>query len=201
MSIAALADDCIAAAVDHLLDEHLRSGGQLPWTEADFESLRAHVKKASPTLAREALVQATATVAATGEVHAKLAALRAATLQPSVDDANQHLGRLVRPGFVFNTGITKLPEIVRYVRAISARLDGLAGTVERDRRRMDEVVPIEARYSALLDRIPASEMTPAIAALAWELEELRVSVFAQSVGARGQVSAKRISTALQRLGA
>ena len=43
-------------------------------------------------------------------------------------------------------------------------------------------------------------MTPGIAALAWELEELRVSVFAQAVGARGQVSVKRISTALQRLG-
>jgi ATP-dependent helicase HrpA len=200
MSIAALADDCIAAAVDHLLDEHLRTGGQLPWAEADFELLRQHVKKASPALARDALVQATAAVAATGAVHSKLAALRAGTLQRSVDDANQHLGRLVRPGFVFNTGITQLPEIERYVRAISARLDGLAGTVERDRRRMDEVVPIEARYSALLDRIPASEMTPAIAALAWELEELRVSVFAQAVGVRGQVSVKRIHTALQRLG-
>ncbi|MFT4774833.1 MAG: ATP-dependent helicase HrpA, partial [Ilumatobacter sp.] len=201
MSIAALADDCIAAAVDHLLDEHLRTGGQLPWAEADFELLRQHVKKASPALARDALVQATAAVAVTGAVHSKLAALRAGTLQRSVDDANQHLGRLVRPGFVFNTGITRLPEIERYVRAISARLDGLAGTIERDRRRMDEVVPIEARYSALLDRIPASEMTPAIAALAWELEELRVSVFAQAVGARGQVSVKRIHTALQRLGA
>ena len=200
MSIAVLADDCIAAAVDYLLDEHLRSGGQLPWAEADFESLREHVKKASPALARNALVQATAAVAATGAVYAKLAALRAGTLQPSVDDAHQHLGRLVRPGFVFNTGIQQLPEIERYVRAILARLDGLAGTVERDRRRMVEVVAIEARYSALLERMPASEMTPAIAALAWELEELRVSVFAQAVGARGQVSVKRISTTLQRLG-
>ena len=114
--------------------------------DTKVERKREHVKKASPALARNALVQATAAVAATGAVYAKLAALRAGTLQPSVDDAHQHLGRLVRPGFVFNTGIQQLPEIERYVRAILARLDGLAGTVERDRRRMVEVVAIEARY-------------------------------------------------------
>jgi len=200
VSVAALADDCIAAAVDHLLEDHLARGGTLPWSEVEFEELRAQVARDVPTLARDALVQATAAVAATGSVHAKLASLRAAALQPSVDDANLHLGRLVRPGFVFHTGLRQLPEIERYVRSIDHRLDNLAGGVERDRRRIAEVAPLEARYAALLDRLPASEVTSEVAAVAWQLEELRVSVFAQPLGAKGQPSPTKLARSLDGLG-
>jgi len=200
VSVAALADDCIAAAVDHLLEDHLARGGTLPWSEVEFEALRAQVARDVPTLARDALVQATAAVAATGSVHAKLASLRAAALQPSVDDANLHLGRLVRPGFVFHTGLRQLPEIERYVRSIDHRLDNLAGGVERDRRRIAEVAPLEARYAALLDRLPASEVTSEVAAVAWQLEELRVSVFAQPLGAKGQPSPTKLARSLDGLG-
>ena len=56
--------------------------------------------------------------------------------------------------------------------------------------------PSKRAYHALLDRLPASEMTPEIAAIAWQLEELRVSVFAQPIGAKGQVSATKIQRAL-----
>ncbi len=196
MPIAALADDCIAAAVDHLLDAHLSGGGSLPWSADDFERLRRHVKEACPAVARDALVQATAAVAASGEVHRRLAALRADAMQTSVDDANVHLGRLVRPGFVFHTGIAQLPEIERYVRAIGYRLDHLAGAVERDLRRMAEVVPLEQRFASLLDRVPGNAMTTDIAAIAWQLEELRVATFAQPLGARGKPSPTKISRAL-----
>jgi len=199
VSVSTLADDCVAAAVDHLLEIHLTGGGSLPWNEADFDALRSVVKEQSPALARDALVQATAAVAATGPVYARLAKLRADALQPSVDDANLHLGRLLRPGFVFHTGLAQLPEIERYIRAVGHRLDGLAGGVDRDRRRMAEVRPLEARYAALLDRLPASDVTADVAAMAWQLEELRVSVFAQPVGARGQPSPTKLARSLDTL--
>jgi ATP-dependent helicase HrpA len=121
-------------------------------------------------------------------------------LQPSVEDANRHLGRLVRPGFVFHTGLAQLPEMERYVRAIAHRLDNLAGGVERDQRRMAEVAPLEARYSVLLERLPASDVTPEVAAVAWQLEELRVSVFAQPLGPKGQSSPTKLSRTLERFG-
>jgi ATP-dependent helicase HrpA len=200
VSVAGLADDCIAAAVDYLLEEHLARGGTLPWSKAEFEELRAQVEQDAPRLARDALVQAAAVAAATGPVHAKLASLRAAALQPSVDDANLHLGRLVRPGFVFHAGLDRLPEIERYIRSIDHRLDNLAGGVERDRRRMAEVVPLEARYAALLTRLPTSEVTSEVAAVAWQLEELRVSLFAQPLGAKGQPSPTKLSRSLDRFG-
>ncbi len=105
--------------------------------------------------------------------------MHADALRPSVDDANAHLGRLVRPGFVLASGIDRLDDIERYVRAITYRLEHLAGGAERDRRRMDEVVPLERRYAQLVDSLGPGNAPPGLADLAWQLEEFRVATFAQ----------------------
>ncbi len=200
VSVDALADDCRAAAVDRVLDAHLASGETLPWSADAYAALADLVRSDAPALARDALVQATAAIAATRPVYERLATLRAAALQPSVDDANAHVGRLVRPGFVFNTGLDHLGDIERYVRGVGHRLDNLAGAVERDRRRMAEVVPLEARYDSLVDHLSGAEMTTGVVALRWRLEELRVAVFAQSLGAIGNPSPTKLSRALDQLG-
>ena len=139
----ALIDDCIAAAVDEVMRHH----GALPWTRAEFDDLRAAVRREAPGLAGGALTRAVAVERAAAEASALLAKLHADALRPSVDDANAHLGRLVRPGFVLASGIDRLDDIERYVRAITYRLEHLAGGAERDRRRMQEVVPLERRYA------------------------------------------------------
>jgi ATP-dependent helicase HrpA len=197
ISIGVLANDCIACAVDELLLMH----ESLPWTASDFETLRAHVQQAAPALARTALAKAAPAVAAASRVQATRATMRAAAQQLSVNDANQHLGRLVRPGVVLATGGEHLGEIERYVTAIAYRLDHLAGEIERDRRRMAELLPLEQRYAALIDRLPPAGVTAEVRALAWQLEELRVSVFAQPVGVVGQVSLKRVGRTLADLNA
>ena len=85
----------------------------------------------------------------------------------SVDDANLHLGRLVRPGFVLSTGLDQLDEIERYVRAIEYRLDHLAGAVERDQRRMARGASARTALSSrFVDRLPAGAATPEVLAVA-----------------------------------
>ena len=192
----ALIDDCIAAAIDDVMRHH----GALPWTRADFDDLRAAVRREAPGLAGGALTRAVAVERAAAEASALLAKLHADALRPSVDDANAHLGRLVRPGFVLASGIDRLDDIERYVRAITYRLEHLAGGAERDRRRMQEVVPLEQRYTQLVDSLGAGNAPPGLADLAWQLEEFRVATFAQPLVVKrpGQpsVSAKRITAAL-----
>ena len=119
----------------------------------------------------------------------------------AVLDANAHLGRLVRPGFVLAAGVDRLGDVERYVAGVAHRLDHLAGAIERDRQRMAEVVPLEDRYAAYVDALPAGGATPELLELARRLEELRVSVFAQPIGADGPVSPKRVARALTALGA
>jgi ATP-dependent helicase HrpA len=86
--------------------------------------------------------------------------------------------------------------VARYARAITFRLDRLAEDVGRDRRRMDEVVPLEDDYATLVRRGATGHD---VVELGWRLEELRVSVFAQPVGAKGGVSATKVRRELAKL--
>jgi ATP-dependent helicase HrpA len=55
------------------------------------------------------------------------------------------------------------------------------------------VQELEREYEARLGSLPPGRPVPAaLREVPWLLEELRVSHFAQSLGTRGQVSAKRI---------
>ena len=70
----------------------------------------------------------------------------------------------------------------------------------------DEWQPAEAnellrlRRITLLRRTPATEITTELVDIGWMLEELRVSVFAQQVGAAKGVSPAKITKALQSFG-
>jgi ATP-dependent helicase HrpA len=113
-----------------------------------------------------------------------------------VADASAHLDRLVRPHFVIRAGATRLDDLSRYVRGIAYRLDRIADDVGRDRRRMDEVVPLEDEFAGLVRRGASGA---AAVELGWRLEELRVSVFAQPIGAKGSVSATKLRRELATL--
>ncbi len=194
-----LSGDCVAAAVDRVMSDD----GTLPFTEAEFDELRRAVRDAAPGLAANALHKAARVMAAATEASGRLARLRADALRASVDDANRHLGRLVHRGFVLGAGLDRLDDIDRYVRAITYRLDHLAGAQVADQRRMAEVVPLEQRFDSIVDAAGTAQLSAALVDLRWQLEELRVVSFAQPLAAKrpGQppVSAKRIAAALAAL--
>jgi ATP-dependent helicase HrpA len=195
-SLPDLIDDCRVAAVDRVMDEH----DELPWDTDAFHDLRREVRERAGGIAADALGAAADVLAVAGNIRERLDRPVALSLHDSYLDAGDHLERLVRPGFVIRAGTRRLPDLLRYLRGIEYRLDRLAGEVERDRRRMAEVAPLERRYADLL-RSAAREAVPAaLAELGWRLEELRVAVFAQPIGARGQVSVTRIGRALDTLG-
>ena len=61
---------------------------------------------------------------------------------------------------------------------------------------MRSVHALEAEHAALTDE---RGLTAELEELAWDLQELRVSLFAQSVGAARPISVKRVRTALESL--
>lgn len=184
-AIGELVQDSIEAAVDAILARH-----ELPWSDAEFGRIERAVRDDGPTLAADALAEAADIVAAAERVRRRLGALSAEALRPTVADAGAHLDRLVAPGFVRRAGTDRLPDLHRYVRGIEYRLDHLAGDVHRDHRRMAEVRPIEREYA---DAVAAlGRVTEPVREVAWLLEELRMSTFAQPVGVDGPVSVKRI---------
>jgi ATP-dependent helicase HrpA len=114
-------------------------------------------------------------------------ALAAPLREARLDVAGQ-IGGLVYEGFVSDTGVDRLADVERYLRGAAMRLDRLPAQVAVDADRMRVVHELEAQYRA----------TPgAPAEVRWLLQELRVSSFAQGLGVRGAVSAKRVRALLR----
>jgi len=109
-----------------------------------------------------------------------------------VADVETHLDRLLGPGFVSRAGTRRLPDVRRYVAGVAHRVEHLAGRLDRDRRAMDEIAPVEARLRSALAAVRVGAEPESLREAVWMMEELRIATFAQPVGARGGPSAKRL---------
>ena len=201
ITLGSLLRDTIAATADEVVRAHGDAAGHdgTFWTEAHFEDLLHFARGELKERASVALGRAGEVVVAAAQVRALLDSLVNPAVAPSVADAEEQFARLVRPGFVTTTGTHRLPDLVRYLTAIVRRLERVGEDPARDRRRIAEVKVVEDDYRKLLGALTASQITPKVVATGWLIEELRVSVFAQAVGAKGPVSAKRIRRAIDDL--
>jgi ATP-dependent helicase HrpA len=189
-SLTAVVEDAAAAAADALMDE---AGGPA-WDAAGFARLRDHVAGSLADRTVAIMRDVVAILAARADLHRRMESLVAPPLRDARQDVAEQLGHLVFAGFVTATGAARLPDIVRYLHAADRRLERLPDAVAVDRDRMHAVRALEAEqrerikaYVSLGRPVPA----PVVEA-GWLLQELRVSHFAQALGVRGPVSAKRI---------
>jgi ATP-dependent helicase HrpA len=190
-TVADVLEDCVTAAVDVLLAE---AGGPA-WDDEGFRSLAAAVKPRLVEVATDVTVQAAGILAVARSVEQRAADLTAEALQPALTDIAVQVARLVGPGFVAAAGAARLRDLRRYLRAVEHRLDRLATTWSKDRTLMQRVQAVEAAYDDLRARRDGPEVT----ALRWRIEELRVSLFAQSLGTAEPVSEPRLLREIARL--
>jgi ATP-dependent helicase HrpA len=186
--------DATTAALDALTAE---AGGPA-WDEAAFARLRRHVAGRLTAATAEVVRQTAAVLDAAREVRQRLGALTAEPFAEARRDVEAQVRRLVRPGFIARTGAARLPDVERYLRAAARRLERLPDAVAVDRDRMRAVRELEEAHRRRLEAWPRGRPLPAaLREVPWMLEELRVSQFAQGLGTRGPVSAKRIRRALE----
>jgi ATP-dependent helicase HrpA len=122
-------------------------------------------------------------------------------LLPALADVRAQLQGLVHRGFVTETGVRRLPDLVRYLRGIEQRMDKAALNVARDRQATYTIQTLTEEYQHRLAAVPAGRQPPPeLAEVRWMLEELRVSLFAQTLGTPYPVSDKRIRKALSTVG-
>ncbi len=115
----------------------------------------------------------------------------------NLDDLKAQLAGLVPPGFLRDTPAESLLEYPRYLKALSLRADRALRDPVRDQARMLELKPFTDALTAA--RRGETFAQPGWQALRWDLEELRVSMFAQELGTRRQVSTKRLARQLEAL--
>ena len=107
----------------------------------------------------------------------------------AVTDVSQQLDALVYPGFVSATPRPWLAHLPRYLRAAQQRLEQLSGNLTRDRQQAGLIAPHWQHYLQAVERgVENDELTR----FRWLIEELRVSLFAQSLGTSEKVSSQRL---------
>ena len=200
LTLGSLLRDCINAAADQVIRDHRSAtGGAVVRDGAAFDALVDRARADLRATAASALAHAGRLVVTAVELDQRLDEVVAPAVADLVADARAHLRRLVHPGFVTVSGLHRLTDLDRYLAALAHRIDRIGEAPTRDRRHLAEVTAVEADHAKLLAALRPSQITPRVVEVGWMLEELRVSLFAQSVGAKGSVSPKKITRELDAL--
>ncbi|MDH5833089.1 DUF3418 domain-containing protein [Luteimonas kalidii] len=140
--------------------------------------------------AMQRLGQAEAILALVAEVRAKLESRLVGWARANLDDMQAQLAALAHPGFLRDVPSAALEAYPRYLKALSVRAERAQRDPLRDQQRMLDLKPL---VDALAE-VEAAGLGDASAreALRWDLEEVRVSVFAQELVARGAPTAKKL---------
>ncbi|MFI2839226.1 ATP-dependent RNA helicase HrpA [Mycolicibacterium sp. PDY-3] len=188
--LAALLDDCADAAVDALARE-------VVWGRKDFEALTAQVGRSLATTTMDIARRVEKVLAAAHEAQVAIPDKPVPAQADAVADVRAQLDRLLPKGFVTLTGVTKLADLTRYLLAIGRRMERLPHGLVADRERMDRVHAVEDAYDDLLRSLsPARAAGQDVADIGWQIEELRVSLWAQQLGTPRPVSEQRIYKAI-----
>lgn len=195
-SVPALFTDCVACAVDGLITE---AGGPA-WDAVSFDRIVAHVRPRLHDATYEVVTWAEEILRGVHDTRLRLDGLRSPALAPAVADTRAQLGALAGPGFLTAAGSARLPALARYVKAACRRLDKLGENAGRDAQQMAVVHRVQDAYADALAGLPAEARTAGPAReIRWMIEELRVSLFAQTIGTPAPVSERRIMTAIGNL--
>jgi ATP-dependent helicase HrpA len=162
-----------------------------------FAARRDAIGKALFPEAMERLRQAEAILALVADARAKLDSKLVGWARGNLDDMQAQLAALVPPGFLRDVPAPALAEYPRYLRALALRAERALRDPARDQSRMLELKPFADALDAAVRTGRADD--PGWQALRWDLEELRVSLFAQEMGTRGGVSPKKLAARLAQL--
>ena len=194
---AALVADAQLASALSLVDE-LSTPADVRDPEA-FETLVAAARDAHEDRVYQILSHVVRALEASAEADAAVRSHPQASLKETTRDVAAHGRTLLYEGFVSATPASALPHLGRYLRAGAVRIERAAsspGALARDLEDMDRIHQAEAEIAATreaLERRPYdARAAAALTQARWMAEELRVSMFAQTLGTPNKVSMKRL---------
>ncbi len=186
------ADDLKADLVIAICDRAFIGDDELPRSQQEYEAQKQRARTRLPAV-RDAACRM---FAACGDEYHR-AGLRLGNAPPAQNrvaaDLRAQLQRLVYKGFFSATPWEQLQHLPRYLKAISIRLDKYPGNLERDEKHAAEVAALWKLYQERSDKVrKAGTAEPALEDFRWQIEELRVSLFAQELRTPYPVSIKRL---------
>ncbi len=194
----ALFDDCLGCAVDALVDQ---AGGPV-WDAAGFESLQRLVRASIERSVTDVVTTTADVLALARDVDLGLRSTSSPALLASLADLRNQLASLVYPGFVTATGATRLPDALRYLRAMQRRLEKLPERYQRDQTLLWSVQNVQQELDATVAALtPARrrELDQDVQRIRWMIEELRVSLFGSGMKTAYPISEQRIQRTIRDL--
>ncbi|WP_417434730.1 ATP-dependent RNA helicase HrpA [Idiomarina abyssalis] len=194
----ALIADCIAAAVDGLIQEQIEQGNKLR-DKQSFGQLKDVVRANLNELVEKIALEVEQCLLLSQQVRKALKGKIPLDQIQSRGDIQDQLDNLVFAGFVSAYGSHRLSDIVRYLKAIQRRLEKLPVDPNKDRLMTLTLANLEEQYKAVVKAYEnkGSVVPDDVAEIRWMIEELRVSFFAQTLGTKYPVSEKRVKQAIE----
>ena len=186
-----------ADLLEDLIDKTFESvflQGELPRTEKDFHRLldsgRAKVVKQGKAIATEVFK----TLEAYASLQKQMNHVKADALKPVLADIRAQMENLIYKGFVSNTPSKWLEHLPRFIQAAEVRLNRAGPNLKQDQQHMLTMHKLWAEYEKeIKQRETHFEDTSNLIEYRWLLEELRVSLFAQTLRTSEPVSVKRLN--------
>ena len=195
--IPALVDDC----VDAVATELIAAAGGPPRDQAAFDALVATAKRELHPLTVDAVQKVEAVLTQAREVAVAIGAAPGRRVpEAAVADLRRQMTGLLHRGFVAAAGRRRLPDLVRYLRAMAHRLEKLPANAVRDELWTAQVAAVTAEYEQLRAQVPSTGAPDdPVVRVRWMIEELRVGLFAQAIGTPRPISEQRVYKAIDAL--
>jgi ATP-dependent helicase HrpA len=161
----------------------------LPSNSGEFNQRRDQGKARLNLLANEIARLAAQILAEYHGLPKKLQGIKAHAAAAS--DLQQQLQQLITKNFIIDNDFSQLSHFLRYLKAITIRLDKLRADPSRDSKLLAEWNSVAQAWQRS-PRRSGKDADPKLLEFRWLLEELRVSLFAQELRTPMPVSVKRL---------
>jgi ATP-dependent helicase HrpA len=110
--------------------------------------------------------------------------------KPAIADLREQIARLVPSDVLKRTPSRYLKDVPWYLAAATYRFQNLQGKINKDTQNTELIRNLESRWQALASH--AAVDSQVLESIRYELEEVRVGLFAEPLARRGQATAKKV---------
>ncbi len=198
-STTTMVEDLQFAAAERLVDEIVQNR-----SDVTYSDVMAVVRPRFEDEVYRVVGDVVAVLTAARDLDAELSRTGSLALLGAAADIRDQTGKLLRDGFIRLTPVERLGHLARYVRAAVHRWHKAVEDPTRDGYLMARIHDMDKAYREAIARWRVANGVPddfplpeELADVRWQIEELRVSLFAQQLGTDGPVSEKRIHKVLR----
>jgi ATP-dependent helicase HrpA len=179
-----------------IIDRAFLGDDMLPRNEQDFSGQRQRARARLPAVT-EAVVRVVQNIASEAQVlrgRLSTAGMNTSKLKGELSgQLHMQLNALVYPDFLSATPWEQLQHLPRYVKGMIRRVDKYAVNPERDAQPGAVIAGLWKQYEQRLQKNRKAGIDdPRLSDFRWQIEELRISLFAQELKTPSPVSAKRL---------